>query len=78
MSDAIAAEEAFVRVHGMIQVLMAVWDEERGWLTTKRGVIYGGRHGEPPMIEDQPEKIAAIIQPEVATGLRALQKGWRR
>jgi hypothetical protein len=62
--------------HGQVQMVMGVWDEQRGWLTTRRSMIYGGRHGEPPMIER--DDAVSIIESEAGNGFRAMQTSWRK
>lgn len=68
---------SWLKVHGMIQIAMVVYDEERGWLITKRGAIYGGRHGEAPMIAGDLPVLERIIGVEIRSGLRALKARWR-
>lgn len=70
-------EDHLLKIHGMVQVVMFVWCEDRGeWLHTRRGVIYGGRHGEPPMLEQPIEKLETTVLTEVRGGLRALAHRW--
>lgn len=59
-------------IPGMIQMVLATFVPTRGWLTTKRSVIYGGHHGEPPMIT-KPEKAFEIMQVELRSGLIAMK-----
>ena len=61
-------------IPGMVQMTLAVFVPNRGWLTTKRSVIYGGRHGPPPMIDDDAEEIENIMRHELRSGLRAMKE----
>lgn len=61
----------FRRVPGAIQILTAVWIPGKGYLASKRSMIYGGHHGEQPMITDL-DKAEAIVGLEVRGSLRAL------
>ncbi|HEX5016488.1 MAG TPA: hypothetical protein VFX15_02750 [Actinomycetes bacterium] len=65
-------EVSWPEVPGMIQMTLATFVPGKGWLTTKRSMIYGGRHGEPPMIDDI-EKAHEIMSHELRTGLRAMK-----
>jgi hypothetical protein len=58
---------------GMVQVRMAVWDPERGWLTTRRGIVV---HGPIPTIESP--DIEEHLMYEVKGGLRAMQHAWKK
>lgn len=60
----------FQPIVGLVQVLMAVWVPGKGYLITKRSIIYGGRHGDPPLIMDQASW--PIVESEVRGGLRTL------
>lgn len=70
-SDATFEAVGFHPLPGAIQILMAVYIPGKGYLATRRGMIYGGRHGEPPMVSD-PDKAWEIAAVEVQGGLRAL------
>ena len=63
-------------IHGQVQLMMAVYDSRRGWLTVKGSIIKGGRHGEPALIEESIEDIEKALAPEVRAGLRAMQRRW--
>lgn len=64
-------------VDGLIQARVSVFVAGKGWLTSRRSLIYGGRHGEPPMIIG-PESSDDIVLMEVKTMLRALRHAYRR
>jgi hypothetical protein len=59
----------------MIQVRLAVFVPGKGLLETRRGLIYGGRHGPAPMIEDEASDETILL--ETKTALRALRHHYR-
>jgi hypothetical protein len=67
-----------LEVPGMVQMVLTVYDPERGWLTTKRGIIHGGRHGELPLIEKSVDEVVDILSVELRTGIRAMQSRWAK
>lgn len=57
----------------LVQMTLAVYIPGKGWLTTKRGIIYGGRHGEPPLIDFDVDVIVERLTPELRSGIRAMK-----
>jgi len=72
------SQMSWPEIDGMVQVVMAVYVKGEGWLWTRRGMIYGGRHGEPPTIEKPEEALFDIVALEVKTGLRAMRHTYQR
>jgi hypothetical protein len=66
----------WLEVPGVVQVVIAAYDPERGWVSTKRGMLYGGHHGEPPLIGQPIEKVLEIVDREVHSGVRAIKARW--
>lgn len=61
-------------MHGEVQIRMAVFDRERGWLVTRRSIV---RHGIIPTIE-RDEGLEESVVLEVKGGLRALKHAWKK
>lgn len=68
----------FVETPGLVQMLMAVWVPGKGWLVAKRSMIYGGRHGEAPMVDGDLSVLEQAVAIEAKTGLRAIQSRLKR
>jgi hypothetical protein len=64
----------WLEVPGMVQMVLGTFVPGKGWLVTKRGVIYGGRHGPPPLIADDVDKVVEHLLPELRSGIRAMKK----
>lgn len=60
-------------IPGMVQMVLATFVPDKGWLVTKRSAIYGGRHGRPPLIEDTEGAIVDVMAPELRSGIRAMK-----
>lgn len=65
-------------VPGLFQMVLAVYDRERGWITTKRSIIYGGRHGDAPWVDLPLEDIEKVMSIELRTGIRAIKYAWEQ
>jgi hypothetical protein len=68
----------YPEVPGMIQMVVASFIPDKGWLVTKRSIIYGGRHGPPPLIYDDEEKILGIMTHELRSAIRAMKHRFHR
>jgi hypothetical protein len=64
--DAAMEAVGFRKIPGMIQMVMAVWVPEEGWLHTKRGITACGPIKAQPVGED-----AVVL--EAKSGYRAIQ-----
>ena len=65
--------QSWVEAPGLIQMETGIFVPTHGWLTSKRSVIYGGRHGPAPMIDDGIDTIMDIMVPELRSCIRAIQ-----
>lgn len=61
------------KIDKRIQVVIVCWIEGKGWLATRRGLVYGGRHGEPPTIDMSLGEMHPIVHQQVDNGLRAMK-----
>jgi hypothetical protein len=61
----------WARSHGLLQLSLAVWDEQRGWLLTRPGIS----HGPLPMMQ-HPDHLEEDLIYLVKTSLRAIQHRW--
>jgi hypothetical protein len=59
---------------GMVQMTIASFIPNKGWLVTKRSMLYGGRHGPPPLIDDDEDKILEIMTHELRSCIRAMKQ----
>ena len=64
-------EAHWARWHGYLQLRLAVWDEQRGWLITRPGIS----HGPTPMMQ-HPETLETDVIFLVKTSLRAIKHCW--
>lgn len=66
------------RTPGLVQMVLVTYVPGKGWLATRRGAIYGGHHGRPPLIEDSLERVMEVMTVELRSGIRAMQHRVRR
>lgn len=61
-----------------LQMVLTAFIPGRGWLTTRRGTIYGGRHPREPLITDDEELLVRDMTIELRGSIRAMQHRLRR
>ena len=65
--------QRWVEAPGLIQMETGIFVPDHGWLTSKRSVIYGGRHGPAPMITADIDTVMGIMVPELRSCIRAIK-----
>lgn len=61
-----------------IVMVMAAWIPDHGWLVTRRGMIYGGKHGQPPLLDLPWDELKEIVAREATSSARAIQHRYQK